>query len=266
MSLDLDSLLDGWNSDPENTRARLVTGRDGAELLQLRIDMGVLQMMLDGRPDGESCHGMPTAREMVNKEVRLGRSLPPASFDELTRELHQLNFRRLALATIVDERFSKGGDVRQIRPYLVRAIRDVDECLKIIELRQEAFAERSRNEEQDPQAPALVFNRARLRTQLRVVDGEYDEAVEEAMNGGRELASLLQEHGMDAQDCERDPGVCYLRELEKRVREQYRIERTLRERLEEAVESEDFEAAAQIRDEMRQKQTTRPQSLPPPKL
>ena len=52
MNLDLNTLIEGWNRAPGEIAARIVRGMDGADLVQLRVDLGVLQMYPAGRPDG----------------------------------------------------------------------------------------------------------------------------------------------------------------------------------------------------------------------
>ena len=77
MTLDLEDLIGGWDCPIGELRARATVGRDGQELLQLRVDLGVMQMFLEGRPDGERCHGLPTARAYILHETRLGGQLTP---------------------------------------------------------------------------------------------------------------------------------------------------------------------------------------------
>ena len=54
----LDDLLKDWPYEFGEVAAREVIGHDGRELIQLRIDMGVLQMETTGRPDGEEPGGI----------------------------------------------------------------------------------------------------------------------------------------------------------------------------------------------------------------
>ena len=49
---DIDDLLTQWRYEPGEVMARLVKAGDGREVLQMRVDMGVLQMEVQGRPDG----------------------------------------------------------------------------------------------------------------------------------------------------------------------------------------------------------------------
>ena len=48
---DIDSLLRNWDFRPGEVTARLLKTRSGREVLQMRIDMGVVQMETDLRPD-----------------------------------------------------------------------------------------------------------------------------------------------------------------------------------------------------------------------
>ena len=57
MSQDLRPILAGWDFDSDRVQVRAITGDDGTEKIQMRIDLGLMQMEVDGRPDGERPHG-----------------------------------------------------------------------------------------------------------------------------------------------------------------------------------------------------------------
>ena len=57
MNLDLNNLLDSWPHEPGQIRVRKIVGNDGKDKLQLRIDLGLIQMETTGRPDGLRPHG-----------------------------------------------------------------------------------------------------------------------------------------------------------------------------------------------------------------
>jgi hypothetical protein len=52
MSNDLTRFLNDWQFEPDDVMVRIVPGDDGRSKLQLRVDLGILQMEMDGRPDG----------------------------------------------------------------------------------------------------------------------------------------------------------------------------------------------------------------------
>jgi hypothetical protein len=57
VSIDISQVLRDWKFDPESITVRQIVGDDGRQKIQLRLDLGVLQMEVDGRPDGETVQG-----------------------------------------------------------------------------------------------------------------------------------------------------------------------------------------------------------------
>ncbi len=70
MSKDISSIIDGWEYDPDHFSVRLVTGADGQEKIQLRLDLGLLQMNLDGRPDGQRPEGFESWLDYYQHQQR----------------------------------------------------------------------------------------------------------------------------------------------------------------------------------------------------
>ncbi len=56
MSYDISSILGDWPYRPDEITVRVVDGEDGRRKIQLRLDLGILQMEFDGRPDGRRIH------------------------------------------------------------------------------------------------------------------------------------------------------------------------------------------------------------------
>jgi hypothetical protein len=54
--LDIGKALKGWTFEAGQVNVRLIRGNDGRPKLQLRLDLGLLQMELNGRPDGKRPH------------------------------------------------------------------------------------------------------------------------------------------------------------------------------------------------------------------
>jgi hypothetical protein len=68
VSKDISKTLEGWDFDPEQISVRIVKGDDGAEKIQLRLDLGLLQMEFDGRPDGQRIHGCASWFDYLQKQ------------------------------------------------------------------------------------------------------------------------------------------------------------------------------------------------------
>ena len=57
MSHDIDPILGQWPYRPDEITVRVIEGDGGRKKIQLRLDLGLLQMEFDGRPDGRQIHG-----------------------------------------------------------------------------------------------------------------------------------------------------------------------------------------------------------------
>ena len=79
---DLTPLFESWPYEPGRVNARRITGRDGRPKLQLRIDMGVMQMEMEGRPDGQRPEGFESllAYQLDRLECYVEQSGGPEGF------------------------------------------------------------------------------------------------------------------------------------------------------------------------------------------
>src|SRR5215813_10047390 len=67
--MDITQALRGWTFEPGQVNVRLIRGNDGKPKLQLRLDLGLLQMELDGRPDGKRPHRAATELDFQKKKL-----------------------------------------------------------------------------------------------------------------------------------------------------------------------------------------------------
>src|SRR4029077_18741688 len=92
MSLDLNTILKDWPHENRAIKVRKIMGLDGRQKLQLRIDLGVLQMELTGRPDGvrpHGCESLLTYHQMRAAKAEAGSEtygLSPEECAELQQE------------------------------------------------------------------------------------------------------------------------------------------------------------------------------------
>ncbi|MBI3836301.1 MAG: UvrB/UvrC motif-containing protein [Planctomycetia bacterium] len=70
MAKDISKTLEGWEYDPDQVSVRIVRGDDGREKIQLRLDLGLLQMEFDGRPDGKRVEGCPSWLDYYQRKQR----------------------------------------------------------------------------------------------------------------------------------------------------------------------------------------------------
>src|SRR6202171_5438091 len=108
MSLDLNTILKDWPHENGTIKVRKIIGLDGREKLQLRIDLGVLQMEMTGRPDGQRPHNCESllayhqSRAVRADEQAENYELSPEQCTELQQEGIQYYHRYLSLFQIND--------------------------------------------------------------------------------------------------------------------------------------------------------------------
>ncbi len=101
MHQDIDNALQGWDFNVGVPQARMVQAADGRQVLQLRVDLGLLQLETTGRPDGARPHGCSTYFQYLRDQARLvdrsGQAfvLSEEQSGEADREFFQFYHRRI---------------------------------------------------------------------------------------------------------------------------------------------------------------------------
>src|SRR5688572_4343973 len=108
MSLDLNDLLRDWPHEPGTLKVRKILGNDGKEKIQLRIDLGLIQMEMTGRPDGVEPHDCESLLEYHRSKAERAKKrtenyeLSPEELGEMQAEGIQYYHRYIALFQLQD--------------------------------------------------------------------------------------------------------------------------------------------------------------------
>jgi UvrB/uvrC motif len=247
MRQDLDELIRSWPYEPDQCEqvAREARGYDGRKLLQVRIELGVLQLEMTGRPDGARPHGFNTyleylryvtsgrAQPLRGKTVRWAMSAEQCA--ELDREFIQFYHRRVAWRSLGKHD---------------RVIQDAEHTLALMDfvLRHGIDEEYIASHEQC--RAIVLFHRAEAGFAMALERKRPEEAVD-ALREGIDRLNAHQRVWWEENDSEESPVpklVERLAKIEREVRERFLVRKTLREQLDEAVVREDYEQAAKLRD------------------
>jgi hypothetical protein len=232
----LDRLLVQWPYEPESVKVRVVQGDDGRDVIQMRVDMGILQMEIEGRPDGTRPFGFRSfydyllSEELHDDEFELSEE----QCAEVDREFVQFYHRRVCWLAL------RAFD---------RAVEDADHTLALMDLCLEHSPDDQWVLAQEQYRPFVLFHRTQASALAKLEIQAPESAIEELNRGLDQIRELFVEH--DAEEYfEEDGLVVRLVELRESLRTHYHIGRTLEERLREAVDREQYELAARLRDEM----------------
>jgi len=235
---DIDTLLKQWEFQPGEVNARLLRARDGREVLQMRVDMGVLQLETDLRPDGSRPHGAETYYDyLVGEAIREGDGfrLSKQQCGEADREFVQYYHRRLCWLSLREYR---------------RAARDADHSLAFMDFVREHSPDEEWTLSHEQYRPFVLFHRVQAGALAALEDGGAAPAIREINAGLERFRDLFARYGAVEQFAE-DELVRRLEEMRESVRRKYEVGPTLDEQLAEAVRAEDYERAARIRDQIR---------------
>ena len=247
MDFDISSFLDQWEYQPGQVVVRRFKAKDGREKIQLRVDLGMLQMNAEGRPDGKRPFGQPSLFE--HYRARLHRYVAAHGGSDQGFRLKAEDCARLQLEAL--QYHHRYICLLQLEDYAA-VIRDAERNLAVFDfVTQHAEGEELAWSLQQfrPQL-LMVLTRARAAQALAVNDHEL--AIQQIEEGLEKIRAFCQEHGRG--DLAETGGE--VQSLEN-WREEIRAKRPLsrREKLEralhEAINCEDYERAAQVRDELR---------------
>src|SRR6188472_3912119 len=78
----IDPILNSWPYEPSTLSVRIRKGRDGRDVLQMRLDLGLLQLETTGRPDGTTPGGKETYLHFLLAELSQHHKSQKASDDD----------------------------------------------------------------------------------------------------------------------------------------------------------------------------------------
>jgi hypothetical protein len=250
MPEDIGQILKTWSYDPQNS-IRKVIDAHGVEKIQVRVDQGafqgILQMELDGRPDGKRPHNQAFVLDFFKSKLQehtdgenleAGFTLSSEQCEEIFDESRRIYERYVFLLQIQD---------------YSRVIRDTERNMEVFR-----FVNQYGETEEDRQNlerwwPYIIRIHAHAKAQLASQNEEFDSAVK-IIREARERIEGLDSIAAEEFQVEKKRSQQVLEELEEEIASRRPVSQSdkLKEKLAEAVEKEDFEEAAKIRDQIRE--------------
>jgi hypothetical protein len=241
---DIDDLLATWPYQAGDVMARLVKAGDGREVLQMRVDLGVLQLEVDGRPDGARPQGAETYFDyLLSLVIHDGDEfvMNAEQCAEADREFVQFYHRRICWLSL--RRFRK-------------AARDADHTLAFMDFVKQHSPDDEWTLSHEQYRPFVLFHRTQAAA-LAVLEDQGAEAAIGEINRGLDRFRTLFEEYEAGERFEDDELVKRLVELQDSLRNHYKVGRTLDEQLADAVAAEQYELAAKLRDKIAGRGTKR---------
>lgn len=246
MNIDIGKVLKNWPYDPnEDLTVRIIEG-DGGPKLQMRIDMGIIQMELDGNPTGDSNDGFESWFEYYQqrkKQVEANKvddyfTLSEEDCKKLRREGIRYYHRYLCLMKLEDFK---------------RVIRDTDRNYRLfIFVKKYAVSEMDRWA-LDQYRPYVIMMNTRARASLALkkdTESGIEKVIDLINKGIGKTIRFYKEYGLTS-ELENSLELSILRALKTEFLRG--VPPSLEEQLQKAIREERFEDATIIRDIIRAK-------------
>ena len=243
---DISPILRSWSYVPNDVTVRIIDGLDGTQKIQMRLDLGLLQMEYDGRPDGQQPHGFESLLEYYQDQLRLhidamgsddGFFLDPDDCAALRSEALQYYYRYLSLFHL---------------QHYAAVERDTRRNLRLFKFIRKYASEEDDRFSLEQYRPYVIMMNTRARGYILLEDNRYEDAIASIDKGIRKIQKFFKEFGQPklAEKCSE---MVLLKQFKTELQEKRTdnpVEK-LRQQMKLAVDREDYEAAAQIRDEIR---------------
>ncbi len=243
MSLDLNDLLRDWPHEPGMIKVRKILGSDGKEKVQLRIDLGLIQMETQGRPDGQEPHDCESLLEYHQQKARRAEKsgkefvLTPDEVGELQQEGIQYYHRYISFFQLSDYQ---------------GVLRDTQRNLDMF-----AFvgkhAERPELAQSVEQfTPYVLMMHTRAKASIELEREEYPAAIRMIEDGMEKIRSFY-ERFENPEAVANSPELGFLGEWLDEVKAKQplsKLEKMQRE-MDKAIANEAYERAAELRDQIK---------------
>jgi hypothetical protein len=243
-SADLRGILKSWPYDPDHD-ARILPGDDGRDILQVRTPLGIEQHELTGRPDGARPHGMESALEYHLRRLEQAKAAGrEAEFTLGARECGEL-FNE---GTLYYFRYVR---LFQLKDW-TRTLCDTARNLRVFD-----FVRRYAGREEDRQflekwRPYVIRVNASAAAMLELDKRAYERALR-LTNEAVAQIEALGDLDDETFKFERERSLAAMRELVSQIQKNRPLSEIeqLEHQLRRAIERQEFERAAQLRDRLR---------------
>jgi hypothetical protein len=245
MDMDIGPLLGDWEHHPEQVQARLIIGRDGREKLQLRVELGLLQMEADGRPDGRTVGEFESLLEY--HLAQLAQRRPSGGAADSYQLDHDACLALQAEALQYYHRYICCFALEDFE----RAARDTARNLRVFDLVWERAADTEDKWDLEQYRPYVLMMNVRARAMLAVQADEWAQATEIVSEGIRNIHDFYKSHNA-TELAAASREIAFLRAFRRELRDGRPAtqEDLLRMRLRDALAREDYQAAARLRDQL----------------
>lgn len=213
MDSDISRILESWEYQPDTLIIRKITGEDGKEKVQIRVNLGILQMETEGRPDGKAPRNavsMLDYYKSLMKELKENEGgnfiLTEKDMEELDDELMQYYHRRVCFFALGD---------------YPRARKDAEHNLELMSIIREHCLDEDYIESHERFKPFVIMERARAAGLQSISVGDYAKAMRHVGNAINMIEKFYMERGLSEEKIRKSRELIILRKWRSQIHQDW---------------------------------------------
>lgn len=211
MDRDISRILKSWEYQPDTLIIRKVAGDDGNDKIQIRINLGILQMEAEGRPDGKTPHSSESLLEYYDSIIEEfggpdrdgdGFALTRRDMRDLDDELMQYYQRRVCFFALEDYRYAR---------------RDAEHNLKLMDLIKKYCTNSDYVESHERFRPFIMMERARAAGLESIDTGNYADAMRQVGSTIGQIERFHMERGVSEYEMQKSRELIILKKWRNQI-------------------------------------------------
>lgn len=215
MNADISEILKSWDYQSDSLILRKIAGEDGKEKIQIRINLGILQMETEGRPDGKTPHNSRSLLEyyssIINEFIERDKNssnfvLNQDDMVELDEEIMQYYHRRICLFALGD---------------YTKAKEDAKHNLQLMDIIKEHCRDDDYIESHERFRPFVLMEMARGAGLENIKIGDYASAMKRVGDVMDMIERFYMERGVDEDEIQESREIRILNKWRSQIHQEW---------------------------------------------
>ena len=215
MNADISEILKSWDYQSDSLILRKIAGEDGKGKIQIRINLGILQMETEGRPDGKTPHNSRSLLEyyssIINEFIERDKNssnfvLNQDDMVELDEEIMQYYHRRICLFALGD---------------YTKAKEDAKHNLQLMDIIKEHCRDDDYIESHERFRPFVLMEMARGAGLENIKIGDYASAMKRVGDVMDMIERFYMERGVDEDEIQESREIRILNKWRSQIHQEW---------------------------------------------
>jgi len=208
---DIGEIMSSWEHKPNVITVRKIIGDDGKEKIQIRVALGILQMEVNGRPDGKTPYGKESLLDYYQSLTELDRTtegfaMTEQDMKELSTEIIQYYHRRICFFILKD---------------YVLAKMDAEHNIQLMDFIKTYCADKDYVQSHEQFRPFVIMEMTRAASLECLNNGDHAGAMTYIGDAIDVIENFYREYGVDENDIKKSPELMLLKKWRAKIHQDW---------------------------------------------